>query len=162
MITIQQYWMGRDKQYPAAFTKAIQSNGVATVFLVNKVIAKFSAETGINLDQLASGWRPAAVNDATSNAASHSTHIIAKGEDVRDTPNRDFARWVCKNKAFLEEIGLWVERFEWTSKLNQKTGEWENWVHLQTVPPLSGHRYYIPSTAPALAKRLPEQDQYGC
>ena len=35
------------------------------------------------------------------------------------------------------------------------------WVHLQIVPPGSRRRVYIPSSKPALAAKLPEQNQEG-
>jgi len=161
MIFMPQYWMGRDTIYPDEFTQKIKSNGEVTVFVVDKLLGMFAADTGIILTDCASGWRPAQVNCATSNAAEHSRHITAEACDVRDTPNRDLARWCCKNQGRLAELGLWVERFEWTSK-EQSDGSWLHWVHVQRVPPLSKRRFYIPSMSPAMAPRLPEQDQYNC
>jgi hypothetical protein len=162
MLSLLGYWMDRDKIYPKEFTPKIKSNGEVTVMLINKVVGAFTAATGIVLTQWASGWRPLGVNCLTSNAAEHSLHITAEAGDVRDTPHRDFARWICANQKLLEEWGLYFERLEWTSKRNPKTGEWENWVHLQCVPPRSGRRSFIPSASPALAARLPEQDQFNC
>jgi hypothetical protein len=162
MMSLLGYWMGRDKVYPEEYTPKIKRNGEVTVMLINKVVGAFSAATGIVLTGWASGWRPSCVNCLTSNAAEHSLHITAEAGDVRDTPRRDFARWVCANQKLLAEWGLYCERFEWTSKLDPATGEWVSWVHLQRVPPRSGRRFFIPSSAPALAARLPEQDKFNC
>jgi hypothetical protein len=152
MISMLGYWMGRDKVYASEFTAQIRGNGEVTVSAINKILGQFAADTGIVLTEVASGWRPVAVNCATSNAADHSRHILAEAGDVCDTPNRDLARWCAKNQAKLADWGLWCERFEWTP----------TWVHFQRVPPVSKKRFYIPSTAPALVARLPEQDQFNC
>ena len=97
---------------------------------------------------MASGWRPAAINDATANAAKLSKHLTGEGIDLRDTGTRDLARWCLRNLDALEEIGLWMEDPQWTP----------SWVHLQIVPPNSHRRVYCPSSRPPLAARLPEQE----
>lgn len=152
MISLAQYWMDRDRVYASEFTAQVQKSGALTVASINRVLGWFAADTGIVLTQCASGWRPACVNCATSNAADHSRHIPAEACDMRDTPARDLAKWCAKNQARLIEVGLWCERFEWTP----------SWVHFQRVPPASGKRFYIPSAAPAKCARLPEQDRFNC
>lgn len=152
MISAKQYFMGRDTIYASELTPAIKTNALRTVALINVALGAFAKDTGIILTQVASGWRPLCVNCETSNAAEHSRHITADAGDIRDTANRDFARWCCRNQPLLAKIGLWVERFEWTP----------TWVHMQTVPPMSGTRIYRPSMAPAKCVRLPEQDQFNC
>lgn len=155
MISLEQYWMGRDKIYASEFTPQIQANGLMTVQIVNEILGQFAAETGIVLSILASGWRPLAINCATQNAADHSLHIKALACDMQDTPNRDFARWCCKNQHKLSKV--WIERFEWTMRKDGKP-----WVHMQIVPTVSGRKFFIPSTAAAFAPRLPEQNIYNC
>lgn len=150
MISMSAYWNGRDKQYAAEFTPQIESNGNRTVACVNVLLDDFETETGICMELCASGWRPKGVNAETQNAASTSKHITAEALDVRDTVNRDFARWLAKQGVKkLEQFGLYCERFEWTP----------SWVHLSPFPPASGKRCYIPSNAPAKCARLPEQDK---
>ena len=151
MITKEQYLMGRDTTYPDDFTDAIDQNAQTTVDTVNPLLDAFFSDTGILLG-VASGWRPAAVNEATSNAAGNSWHIHAGAVDIRDTPDRALARWVAKNQDKLESAGLYCERFEWT----------KSWVHFSQHAPKSGHRFYIPSSAPATCSRLPEQDEFEC
>lgn len=140
MITLEDYWMRRDTQYPDDFTTIIQMNGARTVAAINPLLQDYFNETGIELAEVASGWRPAAVNDATSNAADHSNHIIALACDIRDATGA-FPRW-CSHQAgaggLLEQRGLWMENWHWTP----------TWAHLQPVPPHSGKREYIPSSAP--------------
>jgi len=56
-------------------------------------------------------------------------------------------RWCLKHLDVLETLGLWMEDPQWTP----------TWLHVQTIPPRSGHRVYIPSASPALVAKLPEQ-----
>lgn len=152
MITIEQYWMGRDRKYPAELTLIIRHNAEQLVAKVNALLAMAEAE-GIEPalssrgDFIASGWRPTAVNDATANAAARSKHLTGEAVDLADGPRRKLASWCLRNLDALEDLGLWMEDPRWTP----------TWVHLQLVPPRSGNRVYIPSTTPAIAKALPEQ-----
>ncbi len=142
MITTEQYWKDRREKYSDDFTPTIEANGIETIRRVNNLLAMADKE-GIPYGEVASGWRPQAVNDATSNAASHSTHISALACDVRDTLARELAYWVARNLNKLVLCELWCEDFRWTG------GEGITpWVHFQTVPPASDHRVYIPSSKP--------------
>ena len=143
MLTLESYWMGRDKKFPGDFTAAIKRNGRFTVDQINKLLGAYEDETAITLEQWASGWRPAGINDVTSNAAAHSRHITAQAGDVADS-NRKFAQWCISSIDVLVNIGLWMEDPRWTP----------TWVHLQVIPPKSGNRVYIPSTKPPLASAL--------
>lgn len=145
MITLEQYWMGRDSQYPDDFVVAVRVCGAVTVRRVNALL-DLALLDGVPLTNVvASGWRPVAVNDATSHAAGHSRHITAQACDIRDTDNRDLARWCVKNAAKLEFVELWCEDFRWTGGEGH-----QNWVHFQTVAPLSGKRFFVPSSAAPL------------
>lgn len=145
MLTLDDYWMGRDKKYAAECTDEIQSNAAGTVRAVNKLLALAQLDDIIR-DTVASGWRPSCVNDATCNAASHSKHLTAEAVDIVDG-NRVFAQWCLDNQEKMADCELWAEDFRWTP----------TWVHLSIRPPLSGRRIYIPSTAPPLAPPLKGQ-----
>lgn len=149
MITIEQYFMGRDRKFAGECDMHIVRNAENTVLRTNQ-LKQLATLDGIVFpeDEVASGWRPGAVNDATCNAATGSTHLTAEGLDTRD-PERQFARWCLRNLPLLEQIGLWMEDPRWTP----------TWVHLQIRPPKSGKRVYIPSSKPPLAAALPEQRQ---
>lgn len=147
MITLEKYWMGRDKTHAADLTDQIRSNANATIRTVNQALKMFEDETGLICDKCASGWRPPSINDATANAAKNSKHETALAMDVRDVAGRAFAGWCLCNLKKLEAIGLWMEDPRWTP----------TWVHLQIVPPGSGRRVYIPSIKPPLCAPLPEQ-----
>jgi len=153
MISEAQFFMGRDERYRDELSDEIQANARLTLERLNSALALAAAEgivPGVDPDTgtaVSSGWRPAAVNGATPNAAPNSTHIGAKACDIRDTPERELARWCLRNQDKLAAIGLWMEDPRWTP----------SWVHLQIVPPRSGNRVFVPSDAPALAAALPEQ-----
>ncbi len=140
--------MGRDQLYAGACDATIRRNAAWTVLLTNQLKQLAAIHVGFVFpaDEVASGWRPVEVNDATVNAAAHSAHITAEALDTHD-PARLFARWCLQNLAELQTIGLWMEDPRWTP----------TWVHLQTHAPHSGHRVFIPSSAPPLAPSLPEQ-----
>jgi hypothetical protein len=147
MITLALYLMGRDAV--STCTDEVLRNAMATVDKTNqlKMLAEldgiaFSGDAA----EVASGWRPESINACTSNAAKRSAHITGCALDTRDT-ERTFARWCLRNLGQLEKIGLWMEDPRWTP----------TWVHLQTHPPGSGRRVYVPSNNPPLALALPEQ-----
>lgn len=135
MIDLHSFWKGRDVQYADQLTDEIKANADLTVGRVNELleVAGFKSITAVN-----SGWRPKAVNDKTSNAGANSNHLTGKAVDIGD-PDRTLATWCADNVGALETVGLWCEDFRWTP----------DWVHFQTVPPKSGRRIYIPSSAPA-------------
>lgn len=151
MITVVDYLMGRDARFASACDATIRANAAETVRRTNQ-LKELAVRDGIVFpkDEVASGWRPNGVNDATCNAAAHSAHITAEALDTRD-PQRFFARWCLRNLAALEKIGLWMEDPRWTP----------SWVHLQTHAPKSGRRVFIPSMAKPLAAALPEQKTLG-
>jgi hypothetical protein len=154
MISVEQYWTGYDREYASDLTPEVAGNAHVLVERVNAVLARaaadqvFPAVDGKAGSAVASGWRPRAVNDAAANAGKTSRHIIGCAIDLHDcVPARPLARWCLRNRRALEEAGLWMKDPQWTP----------SWVHLQSVPPASGDRVFIPAASPALAEKLPEQ-----
>jgi hypothetical protein len=147
MITLDDYWMGRDIKYRLDLNEDIIQNAHITVDRINELLMFVHDDIGMEFTEIASGWRPPSVNDATANAAKTSTHLSGQACDLRDTPDRDLARWCLRRQPRLASIGLWMEDPQWTP----------TWVHLQIRPPKSGLRVYIPSTKPAMVAKLPEQ-----
>lgn len=140
MISESAYWKGRDMQYPCP--AAVRANAPITLSKVN-ILLGMAEKDGVFCDKCSSGWRPIGINDKTSNAAKGSKHISGQALDVFD-PERRFAQWCILNLDKLEAVGLWMEDPRWTP----------TWVHLQTIPPNSGHRVYVPSLAPPSASKL--------
>lgn len=154
MITLTDYWMGRDKQYPPG--NSTRQNAMDLLEKVNTLLDN-AAAAGVKLTRMdqttgtlvSSGYRPAAINDRTANSAKRSTHMTGQGIDVQDDQNQSFARFCLRNLDLLAELGLWMEDPRWTYSFND-----DHWVHLQSIPPGSGVRVYRPSTKPARGPRL--------
>lgn len=138
--------MGRDTKYPGDLTPEIRHNAEELVGKVNNLLAMAEAAGAAVRWEVRSGWRPAAVNDRTSNAAKASKHLAGRAVDIAD-PGRALAAWCVLHPDALEQCGLWMEDPRWTP----------TWTHLQSVPPGSGLRVYRPSSAPALVGALPGQ-----
>lgn len=141
MISLQAYFKGRDAQYADEYTDDIQRNAIITVARANDLLARAGRS---DIHTVNSGWRPKGVNDATANAASSSRHLTAEAADLPDA-DRTLATWCVDNLDVLGQIGLWIEDPRWTP----------TWLHVQTVPPKSGKRVYIPSSKPPLDPSFP-------
>jgi DNA-directed RNA polymerase subunit M/transcription elongation factor TFIIS len=135
IITLESYLMDRHITYKNEYTKEIEQNAKN---LLDKINA-FLHEIGIKERKVNSGWRPAGINDTTQNAAKGSNHLKALAIDLEDK-NGDLRTLVLKNLDKAKQYGIYFEDMRWT----------KGWIHMQIVPPKSGKRIYIPSTAPAL------------
>ena len=76
--------------------------------------------------------------DSTT-GATNSAHKTGKAVDRYD-PARQFASWCMANLDILKYHILWMEDPRWTP----------GWVHLQSIPPRSGNRVFIPSNTKPL------------
>ena len=141
MITLEAFYMGRDKTHADELTPEIEANAQFTVDKVNEFLEVAGFKS---VSEVASGWRPSGINASTANAAKNSKHLSGQACDIRDG-DRTLASYCADNLDALEQVGLWCEDFRWTP----------NWVHFQTVPPKSGKRIFIPSTAPAPDPNFP-------
>ena len=134
MIILHAYWMGRDVTHAKELTDEIQRNAQITVDKVNELLTRSGHADIVDVN---SGWRPQAVNDATSNAALTSRHLSAQAVDLPD-PDRALADWVVDNQDVLVELDLYIEHPGWTP----------TWLHVQTAAPRSGRRIFIPNGQP--------------
>ncbi|MEQ1774700.1 MAG: hypothetical protein ABL891_13040 [Burkholderiales bacterium] len=153
MITLQDYWMGRDTQYAAELTPDIVQNALLLTQRITVLLEHAAAENiSPGIDEatctcVASGWRPKSVNEKTANASATSLHLNGMGIDLREAPGRALARFCLRNLDLLAKLELWMEDPRWTP----------TWVHLQSRAPGSNDRVFIPSSAPPLVAALPEQ-----
>ena len=141
MIDLTIYFKGRDIKYAEEMTSDILRNSEITVARVNELLMRAGRS---DVHTVNSGWRPQGVNDATANAAKGSKHLSAEAVDLPDA-DRSLCGWAVDNLDILAEIGLWIEDPRWTP----------TWLHAQIVPPKSGKRVFIPSTAPASDPHFP-------
>lgn len=126
MITLDEFYMGRDKLFPNELSDAHKANAVTTVDLANQVL------TAAGMDRrVTSGWRPASINAATKGAAPNSKHVLCQAVDLEDN-NRELKNWCLNNPDILARIGVWCE----------DPRDTPSWVHIQTVPPGSGLRFF--------------------
>lgn len=145
------YWYGPDEQdrrtvYVKDFTPAIQAAGDLTQQRVAAVWAAYRGDHGAAAEEprYASGWRPPGVNEATSNAAKKSKHLLALAGDVADDVEGGFAWWCMTHLAVLEQHGLWMEH-PVATVVRAWRGSGRPWCHLQVTPPaVSVVRCYFP------------------
>jgi uncharacterized protein YcbK (DUF882 family) len=117
--------MGRDKQFP--LTPELRTNLLQLMIAINLVRDLYGKPM-----QISSGYRPAAAN-AAAGGAPKSCHLTCQAVDIAD-PDNKFRKWCLLNLDILEQAGLYME-----SPIATPT-----WVHLQTRPPKSGRRIFIP------------------
>lgn len=136
MITLEQFWMKRDKAYASDLTDEILENAKVMVERTNKLLELFykanpnATKRGVN-----SGWRPPSVNQKTKGAAPKSNHMMGRAIDIGDQDGQ-LDKWLMTvdGQNALEMIGLWMEHPYATP----------GWAHVQTVPPRSGRRVFYP------------------
>lgn len=139
MITLADYWMGREDDHEHALTPAIRANARETVLRVNALLAMMMAD-GIPLEAsprtgtlVASGWRPPEINAHIPGAAPRSRHLTAQACDLYD-PEGLLDDWCLDHPDALAELGLWMEH----------PGATKGWCHVQITPPRSGRRVFFP------------------
>jgi len=128
MITLGQYFMGRDSVYGHLLTAELRSNALEIVEKVNQLLLAFGEDRTVN-----SGWRPPAVNANTAGAALKSKHMTCQACDLEDSEG-DLDEWCMEHLEVLSGIGLWMEHPAST----------KGWCHVQTVSPRSGKRVFYP------------------
>ena len=138
MISLSDYWMGRDSDYPLAMSPQIERNAAQLLELVNKLLvvantAGIRAAMNSRGTVVRSGWRPPAVNAATHGAAFNSKHMTGQAIDLED-PTGALGKWLFANVPVLRDIGIWCEHPRATP----------SWVHCQSMPPASGNRFFLP------------------
>jgi hypothetical protein len=126
MITILDYLMGREVEYPITPEMALDAEDL--VSRVNRVLHEFGEDRVVT-----SGYRPPKINAQVHGAAPKSNHTICRACDLEDKDGR-LDQFCLDNLALLEEIGLWLE-----SPIHT-----DSWCHVQKVPPHSGNRVFLP------------------
>lgn len=128
MITLSDYYMGRDRRFPDELTDEKRSNAEEMVEKANELLQRFGETRKVN-----SGWRPASINQATVGAAKKSKHMECLAIDLEDKDGT-LDEWCMENLEVLQEIGLWLEHPDST----------DGWCHLQIIAPRSGNRVFKP------------------
>lgn len=127
ILTLKDYYKGRDVVYKKDLTSTIIKNATHTVACFNKLL-KLMEEDGVDTSSAVfnSGWRPAAVNNATKGADPNSPHVTAEAGDLGDVNGR-FKKWVSANPEKVLSAGFVATE---DPKITS------TWCHLQTRPKL--------------------------
>lgn len=136
MISLSDYFMGRDITYAADLTESIKENAVETVSRANLLLDQFySSNKKAHARSVNSGWRPPAINASTKNAAVKSKHMDGRAIDIGDD-DEQLDEWcmTLTGQQCLKSIGLWLEHPSSTPR----------WCHVQIVAPRSGNRIFYP------------------
>jgi hypothetical protein len=132
MITLDDYFMGRDKHYTV--THDLAGNAQVTVDRANSLLTYYYADhPNAVKPRVSSGWRPPAVNAVTPGAAKKSKHMTCEAIDLDDDDGL-LDDWCMSNLQKFARIGLWLEHPSAT----------KGWSHWQIVPPKSGKRVFWP------------------
>lgn len=127
----------------------ILTNAIELSLRISQLLLDFVVSTRITKEPaVVSGYRPKDVNEKVQNAAPNSNHMRCMAADIEDEDG-SFASFCTSKLDVLERIALWMEDPTYTRTI--KPGESKKlplgqhgWVHLQSVPPKSGHRVFIP------------------
>lgn len=128
MITLKDFYMGRDTQYKSDLTEEVVAHATALLPKVNQLLTHFGQDRKVN-----SGWRPKTVQMAVNPKAPNSKHVTGDAIDLEDKDGC-LKEWCVQNQAVLAACGLWMEDPKSTP----------TWVHVQQLPPKSGNRIFVP------------------
>lgn len=120
IITLEMHLMGREKTYASELTQEIINNANELLDKVNALLFDLKVQSA----SVTSGWRPAAINSQTPNAAKRSLHMIGKAVDIKDDDNQSLGKAILCRPELLKQYGLWIE------DLASTKGQNTNWVHL--------------------------------
>lgn len=140
MITLSDYYMGRDRTHGHLLGSDLRANAARTVESANALLV-LAKTAGVSLEAnprtgslVNSGWRPPDINGATPGAALHSLHMQCLAVDLFD-PDGDLDDWLlANNDTVLRDLALWLEHPAAT----------KGWAHVQLRPPRSGRRVFYP------------------
>lgn len=110
----------RRVQYASEFTDDIKNNAIKLLGLINQLLM----DLGIEEADVTSGWRPAVINNKTTNAAKKSYHMLGMACDVLDDEKQNLAKLIASRPDLLKKYGLWLESPDSTKGINT------NWAHL--------------------------------
>lgn len=113
MISVKEYLMGRDKEFPLDMLQA--QNMANLLSKVNYLFGRLNLHANVS-----SGYRPSAINKKIG-GAKMSTHTVCAGIDLVDKDGMLAAK-MLDNVDMLKELGLYLENPKATI----------GWVHLDT------------------------------
>lgn len=125
-ISMSDFLMGRAKLED--LSEELIGNANTIVPRANQLLDAFGSSRGCN-----SGYRTSSDQDRINPGAPLSKHTICAAIDLEDKDGK-LKAFCLANLQVLESIGLWIEDPKATP----------TWLHIQCLPPKSGHRIFIP------------------
>lgn len=121
-LTLADYWMGRDKEYPP--DEQTKENAHTLLIVVNELLDDLEPDYDRRIihRKISSGYRPGHFN-RKAGGASRSAHLTGEAVDLAD-PDGSLAQRLLGARELLEYYGLYMEHPDYT----------KGWVHLQTRP----------------------------
>jgi hypothetical protein len=134
MLSLQELLMG--KSFSSIPTEH-QGNMLELLLRINKIRAAYGKPMIVtscyrSLQEHLDIYKRKGITDQ-SQIPMKSKHLYGQAVDISD-PKRELQVWCSNNVPLLEEIGLWMEDFPYTS----------NWCHFQIIAPASGNRFFKP------------------
>lgn len=121
MITLEQYFMGRDKSHKDELTPEIINKAKTLLDKVNRLLLIIVWDEEV---EITSGWRPESLNAKVKGASKKSAHTLGMAIDIKDDKKQSLAKRIRENIDMLKILGLWLENPDFTK------GQNTNWVHL--------------------------------
>lgn len=119
-------------------------NAAVTVSKVSELLSRFGQDR-----KKTSGYRPISYNKQIGGSPT-SKHLTCQAIDLEDN-DKMLGDWCYDNLGTLRELGLSMESLSYVDPTTKQLmgthsgfGGKLPWVHLQTVPPPSGHTVFIP------------------
>lgn len=133
-ISLHDYAMGRDLQFPEEW-KFAEAHALVLLPKVNGFLADCRDELQIIIEpEVASGFRPSAINAKVPGSAKKSLHMLGRAIDLKDPGNNfklAFQPLINPDHAkLLRRWELFMEHPEWTMGKDRKNG----WIHLDIGP----------------------------
>ena len=129
MMTLNEYLMGRDKDFPLDMLQA--RNAADLLARVNWLFGTLELHAKVS-----SGYRPSAINKSVK-GAKNSAHMSCQAIDLND-PGGMLSAKMLDHLDLLEKCGLYLENPKYTIKNGAQ------WTHLQSRAPKSRSRVFNP------------------
>lgn len=120
MLTLKDYFMGRDVSCAKELTPEITANATELLMRINALLS----DLNITNVQISSGWRPPSINANVKGAAKKSAHMTGLACDLK---GQDVAIAILKSPDLLKKYSLWLENPSHTSSSSG------GWTHLDMV-----------------------------
>jgi hypothetical protein len=129
-LTIEDYFAKMSRA--EAPSQEVRDNALELLAKVNALLAEIPLEEAQS-PRVNSGWRTVGHNAITPGAAPNSKHVTGQAIDLAD-PDGVLDEYLFARPQRLVDHGLYLEHPLAT----------KSWCHLQSVPPRSGTRIFMP------------------